>query len=167
MKSFLIVLVSIACIADTRLTSRDNATVTSPASSASNGTRYAILDNDWGSTGFIPYLLALGAGMEVLGLASDTANTWVDQTTLHGVSPQHSRYETPKISHHPEDKYSYTQLACDSGERKSVLHPRNSRRDIPSDTDLPAFSNMAATLGEPVVARSICTRKSDGPVSGQ
>ncbi|KAM0799772.1 Inosine/uridine-preferring nucleoside hydrolase domain-containing protein [Usnea florida] len=83
---FLIVLASIACITDARLTSRNNATVTSPASSASNNTRYAILDNDWGSTGFIPYLLALGAGMEVLGLASDTANTWVDQTTLHGLA---------------------------------------------------------------------------------
>ena len=23
--------------------------------------------------------------MKILGLASDTANTWVDQTTLHGV----------------------------------------------------------------------------------
>ena len=89
MKSLLIVLASIACLADARLASRDNATVTSPASSASNSTRYTILDNDWGSTAFIPYLLALGAGMEVLGLASDTANTWVDQTTLHGVSPQY------------------------------------------------------------------------------
>ena len=101
MKSFLIVLASIACLADARLTPRDNATVTSPASLASNRTRYAILDNDWGSTAFIPYLLALGAGMEVLGLTSDTANTWVDQTTLHGVSSQSSRYEIPKTNHHP------------------------------------------------------------------
>ena len=43
------------------------------------------MDNDWGSTAFITFLLALGGGIEVLGLASDTANTWVDQTTLHAV----------------------------------------------------------------------------------
>ena len=96
MKSFLILLASIACLADAQLTSSDDATVTSRAPSASKDTRYAILDNDWGSTAFIDYLLALGAGMKVLGLASDTANTWVDQTTLHGVSSHHSRHETPK-----------------------------------------------------------------------
>ena len=82
MKCIFIVLTSIFCLANARIVSRDNATT---ASLQSNDTRYAILDNDWGSTAFIPYLLALGAGMEVLGLASDTANTWVDQTTLHGV----------------------------------------------------------------------------------
>ena len=37
----------------------------------------AILDNDWGSTGFIPFLLALGGGMKTLGLVSDTSNSWV------------------------------------------------------------------------------------------
>ncbi|KAF8861908.1 hypothetical protein BDZ45DRAFT_739782 [Acephala macrosclerotiorum] len=38
--------------------------------------RYAILDNDWSTVGFIPFLLALGAGIEVLGITSFTANTW-------------------------------------------------------------------------------------------
>ena len=47
------------------------------------------------------------------------------------------------------------------------MHPRSQRRDRPFSTDLPAFPDMAATLGEPDVARSICARKSDGPVSGQ
>lgn len=32
--------------------------------------KYIILDNDWSTTGFIPFLLALDAGYEVLGLAS-------------------------------------------------------------------------------------------------
>ena len=32
--------------------------------------RYAILDNDWGTTGFIPLLIALNGGMEILGLVS-------------------------------------------------------------------------------------------------
>ena len=76
---------SIASLANARLSVRNATTDYPPASAPANGTRYAILDNDWGSTGFIPFLLALGGGMEVLGLASDTANTWVDQTTLHGV----------------------------------------------------------------------------------
>lgn len=86
MKSLLTILASTLCLANARLISRDNATINPSASLQSNSTRYAILDNDWGSTAFIPYLLALGAGMEVLGLASDTANTWVDQTTLHGLA---------------------------------------------------------------------------------
>ena len=68
-----------------RLLVRENATGHTPASTLVNGTRYTILDNDWGSTGFIPFLMAMGSNMKVLGLASDTANTWVGQTTLHAV----------------------------------------------------------------------------------
>ena len=74
--------ISIVRLANARVVSRNNATT---GSLQSNYVRCAILDNDWGSTAFIPYILALGAGTEVLGLASDTANTWVDQTSLHGV----------------------------------------------------------------------------------
>ncbi|KAF6217760.1 hypothetical protein HO133_006587 [Letharia lupina] len=86
MESFLTVLATTLCVANAQLISRDNTTLNSPASLQSNLTRYAILDNDWSPTAFIPYLLALGAGMEVLGLASGTADTWVDQTTLHGLA---------------------------------------------------------------------------------
>ena len=50
-----------------------------------NESRYVIMDNDWDSTSFIPILLALQSDFNVLGLASDTADTWVDQTTLHAV----------------------------------------------------------------------------------
>jgi len=32
--------------------------------------RYAILDNDWSTNGFIPYLLALDAGIEILAITS-------------------------------------------------------------------------------------------------
>ena len=87
--SLLTALVGALCLVHlvhARLNSRDNITISTPASVQSNNTRYAILDNDWSSTAFIPHLLALGAGMEVLGLVSDTADTWVDQTTLHAVS---------------------------------------------------------------------------------
>lgn len=86
MESFLTVLATTLCVANAQLISRGNTTLNSPASLQSNLTRYAILDNDWSPTAFIPYLLALGAGMEVLGLASGTADTWVDQTTLHGLA---------------------------------------------------------------------------------
>ena len=32
--------------------------------------RYTIMDNDWGTTGFVPFLIALNGGMEILGLVS-------------------------------------------------------------------------------------------------
>ena len=78
-------LTTIISSAIARLLVRDNATGYTPASTPINATRYTILDNDWGSTGFIPFLMAMGANMKVLGLASDTADTWVGQTTLHAV----------------------------------------------------------------------------------
>ncbi|KAJ7122362.1 Inosine/uridine-preferring nucleoside hydrolase domain-containing protein [Mycena epipterygia] len=45
-----------------------------------------ILDNDWISTGFIPFLLALDAGWDVLGLVGDTGNTWALEASLHGLA---------------------------------------------------------------------------------
>ena len=78
-------LTAIPSLASGRLLVRDTATAYPPASTLGNGTRYTILDNDWGSTGFIPLLMALVSNMKVLGLVSDTANTWVEQCTLHAV----------------------------------------------------------------------------------
>ncbi|CAG8086442.1 unnamed protein product [Penicillium salamii] len=48
--------------------------------------RYAILDNDWLAVGFLPFLLAMKGGMEVLGLASDTGNSWQKQCGLHALA---------------------------------------------------------------------------------
>ncbi|EXJ91445.1 hypothetical protein A1O1_04557 [Capronia coronata CBS 617.96] len=45
-----------------------------------------ILDNDWSTAGFIPFLLALNAGWDVLGLVGDTSNSWALQTSLHGLA---------------------------------------------------------------------------------
>lgn len=45
---------------------RQNATVNSTA----QATKMVVMDNDWSSAGFIPVLLALDAGWEVLGLTS-------------------------------------------------------------------------------------------------
>lgn len=54
------------------------------AKTASKGK--VILDNDWSTAGFVPYLMALDAGWEVLGLVSDTANSWAKQTGLHALA---------------------------------------------------------------------------------
>ena len=75
MHFFLIALLCTLSLGDTRLNVLNNATLNAPNSLISNHTRYVILDNDWSPTGFIPFLLALGAGMDVLRLVSDTANT--------------------------------------------------------------------------------------------
>ncbi|KAF2766956.1 nucleoside hydrolase [Teratosphaeria nubilosa] len=45
-----------------------------------------ILDNDWSTAGFIPYLMALSAGWDVLGLTSDTSNSWALQCGLHALA---------------------------------------------------------------------------------
>lgn len=45
-----------------------------------------ILDNDWKATDFTPYLLALKAGWEVLGLISNTGDVWAKQATLHALA---------------------------------------------------------------------------------
>ncbi|KAJ9619230.1 hypothetical protein H2203_008559 [Taxawa tesnikishii (nom. ined.)] len=45
-----------------------------------------IMDNDWSTAGFIPYLMALDAGWDILGLVSDTANSWALQTGLHALA---------------------------------------------------------------------------------
>ncbi|CZR54632.1 related to inosine-uridine preferring nucleoside hydrolase [Phialocephala subalpina] len=48
--------------------------------------RYAILDNDWSTAGFIPFLLAVDAGINVLGITSSTANTWQKQCAYHALA---------------------------------------------------------------------------------
>lgn len=53
--------------------------------SSTAGTKI-ILDNDWSTAGFIPYLLALDAGWDVLGLIGDTGDSWALQTSLHGLA---------------------------------------------------------------------------------
>lgn len=53
--------------------------------SSTAGTK-VILDNDWSTAGFVPILMALDAGWDVLGLVGDTANSWALQTSLHGLA---------------------------------------------------------------------------------
>lgn len=162
MKSFLTVLAVILFAVCARLISSDNGTVRLPTSVHSNHTRYAILDNDWGSTAFIPFLLALAAGMEVLGLASDTADTWVGQTTLHGVSLRICSRRSRKGS-----KCLNEDLARHSRERKPVLHSGGKRRDLPLDTNVSAFPAMATALGKSRMARCIRSAKLDEAIFGK
>jgi hypothetical protein len=62
--------------------------------------RYAILDNDWSPAGFIPFLMALDAGIEILGIAScqflpthlslcSSAKVGLQQLPTHGKSKVH------------------------------------------------------------------------------
>ncbi|KAH6665025.1 inosine-uridine preferring nucleoside hydrolase [Halenospora varia] len=48
--------------------------------------RYAILDNDWSTAGFIPFLMALDAGIEILAVTSSTANSWQKQCAYHALA---------------------------------------------------------------------------------
>ncbi|KAM4065978.1 inosine-uridine preferring nucleoside hydrolase [Hirsutella rhossiliensis] len=45
-----------------------------------------ILDNDWTTTEFSPFLQALQAGWDVVGLIGNTANSWAKQATLHALA---------------------------------------------------------------------------------
>lgn len=45
-----------------------------------------IMDNDWSTAGFIPFLMALDAGWDILGLVSDTSNSWALQCGLHALA---------------------------------------------------------------------------------
>lgn len=62
-----------------------SAVLAAPINSSTAGTKI-ILDNDWSTAGFIPYLLALDAGWDVLGLVGDTGDTWAHQASLHGLA---------------------------------------------------------------------------------
>ncbi|CZT25243.1 related to inosine-uridine preferring nucleoside hydrolase [Ramularia collo-cygni] len=45
-----------------------------------------IFDNDWNSVGFVPFLQALKANWDVLGLVSDTSDSWALQCGLHALA---------------------------------------------------------------------------------
>lgn len=84
--SSLFVVLLLCSIHDAHADRYHNATLSSPASNTANATRYVILDNDWDSTAFLPFLLARDVGMEVLALASNTCNSWVKQSSLHALA---------------------------------------------------------------------------------
>lgn len=46
---------------------------------ASADKHYAIMDNDWYTAGFVPYLIALDGGIELLALASGVYTTQILQ----------------------------------------------------------------------------------------
>lgn len=59
---------------------------TAKRNSSSHGVPKVIMDNDWSTAGAIPYLMAADAGWDILGLVSDTANSWSLQTGLHALA---------------------------------------------------------------------------------
>ena len=73
----------------------DNASQPVITTELAKESRYVIMDNDWDSTSFISVLLALQSGFNLLGVASDTADTWVGQTSLHAVG--HKRVPNPPL----------------------------------------------------------------------
>ncbi|KAF4125721.1 Inosine-uridine nucleoside N-ribohydrolase [Geosmithia morbida] len=60
--------------------------VTVFGAAATAGAPKIIIDNDWGATAYITFLLAIDAGWDVLGLVGDTANTWSRQASLHALA---------------------------------------------------------------------------------
>ncbi|EPQ50816.1 nucleoside hydrolase [Gloeophyllum trabeum ATCC 11539] len=58
----------------------------STVASAAAQRRYAILDNDWSSTAFAVFLMALDGGIDVLALTDCTGDTWQHQETLHALA---------------------------------------------------------------------------------
>lgn len=54
--------------------------------SSTTSQKKIILNNDWNPTAFIALLLPLYYNYTVLGLASDTANSWALQTGLHALA---------------------------------------------------------------------------------
>ncbi|WFD34738.1 hypothetical protein MCUN1_001582 [Malassezia cuniculi] len=58
----------------------------SAQSNNATGRPKVIMDNDWSTAGFIPYLMAVDAGWDILGLVSDTANSWALQCGLHALA---------------------------------------------------------------------------------
>jgi len=45
-----------------------------------------IMDNDWSIAGFVTYLVALDAGWDMIGILSDTSNSWALQGGLHALA---------------------------------------------------------------------------------
>ncbi|KAK7524934.1 inosine-uridine preferring nucleoside hydrolase [Phyllosticta citriasiana] len=45
-----------------------------------------ILDNDWSTAGFVTFLLPLASDWDVLGVVSDTADSWALETGLHALA---------------------------------------------------------------------------------
>ncbi|QDS75907.1 hypothetical protein FKW77_002684 [Venturia effusa] len=48
--------------------------------------KYAILDNDWTTAGFIPMLITLNSDIEILALTSSTSDSWQKQCAYHALA---------------------------------------------------------------------------------
>ncbi|TLD28052.1 inosine-uridine preferring nucleoside hydrolase [Venturia nashicola] len=53
---------------------------------SNSGKRFAILDNDWSATGFIPMLITQKSDIEILALTSSTSDSWQKQCAYHALA---------------------------------------------------------------------------------
>lgn len=91
MRSVSFLIVALAAVATSTASTIPSSYSSGPSNSTANATTPAtrpkvILDNDWSIAGFIPILLALKAGWDIVGIVSDTANSWALQTGLHALA---------------------------------------------------------------------------------
>jgi hypothetical protein len=94
---------------------------------------YTIMDNDWSTTGFIPYLLALDADFEILGLVSSTC-PWRKLFTC-----------TYKYHRHCRHMAASSGIACcgNAGSWRPRLHPSLFWLHLAS----PQYSTSSANMG--------------------
>jgi hypothetical protein len=61
---------------------------------------YAIMDNDWYTAGFVPYLIALDGDVEILGLASGEYSTLY--INFHSIRPPLTQSQTRQTAGKPK-----------------------------------------------------------------
>ena len=125
------------------------------AATNSSNTNMVIMDNDWGTVEFPPFLLALKAGWDVLGLVSNTANTFALQCGLHALAtlelgglqrciPVHKGADWPLLNT-PERlnnwEAAYGQLPF-QGAFKIEANSSTAAEDDPTNSDPSGFNAM-------------------------
>lgn len=86
MRSFSLLALSSAVVAAAPSSSSSSSRDLQGVATAPSSRPKVILDNDWSTTGFIPFLQALKANWDVLGIVSDTSDSWARTTGLHALA---------------------------------------------------------------------------------
>ena len=128
------------------------AVLTAPTNPASANTtkRYVILDNDWSTTTFIPFLLALDAGFEVLALTTCEETALLRKSTLStniSLCYRH-RKQLATTTNAPRPR--------NTGNRQFKLYPRNPWGYIPVDPNGNTLPSMASRSRSSPLARGVC-----------
>jgi hypothetical protein len=121
-------------------------TGTYAANKSHEDVKYVIMDNDWSSTGFIPFLMALDAGWEVLGLTSCAFNSFVSLKSITDTS-RHRRYMAAP-----------SRTACTRyplSWKSHELYPGRSRIYFPPHQHSKSVSSMGISARRTSVARCL------------